>query len=126
MVGGGTPDESTPEGRSQKARLAAWVRLLEDQSVMEYVIASYEVVPLLSEYSSRINPQQLKNALVSRAECDRVERLIQEGGKLSRQQPVRRGGRGGGLPRRRSGARWRGGFCATSSAITAICAAWKR
>ncbi len=61
----------------------AWVRLLEDQAVMEYVIASYEVVPLLSEYASRINPQQLKNALVNRAECDRVERLIQEGGKLS-------------------------------------------
>ncbi len=83
LVGGGTPNETTPEGRSQKARLAAWVRHLEDQAVMEYVIASYEVVPLLSEYSSRINPQQLKNALVDRTECDRVERLIQEGGRLS-------------------------------------------
>jgi hypothetical protein len=83
LVGAGSPDESTPEGRWQRARLTAWVRLLEDQSVMEYVIASYEVVPLLSEYASRINPQQLKNALVNRAECDRVERLIQEGGKLS-------------------------------------------
>jgi hypothetical protein len=83
LVSGGSPDESTPEGRSKKARLMVWVRLLEDQAVMEYVIASYEVVPLLSEYASRINPQQLKNALVNRAECDRVERLIQEGGKLS-------------------------------------------
>lgn len=83
LVGGGTPSESTAEGRSQKARLQSWVRLLEDQSVMEYVIASYEVVPLLSEYSSRINPQQLKNALVDRTECSRVERLIQEGGRLS-------------------------------------------
>ncbi len=83
LVGGGTPSETTPEGRSQKARLLSWVRLLEDQSVMEYVIASYEVVPLLSEYGSRINPQQLKNALVDRAECSRVERLIQEGGRLS-------------------------------------------
>ena len=83
MVGAGTPDESTPEGRSQKTRLGSLVRLLEDESVMEFVIASYEVVPLLSEYAARINPQQLKNALVSRAECDRVERMIQEGGKLS-------------------------------------------
>jgi len=83
LVAGGSPSDSTPEGRSQRARLAAWVRLLEDRSVMEYVIASYEVVALLSEYSSRINPQQLKNALVNRAECDRVERVIQEGGKLS-------------------------------------------
>src|SRR6201993_603817 len=83
LVGGGTVSESTPEGRSQKARLSAWVRLLEDQSVMEYVIASYEAVPLLAEYASRINPQQLKNALVDRAECSRVERLILEGGRLS-------------------------------------------
>ncbi|HXY47817.1 MAG TPA: hypothetical protein VEI01_00100 [Terriglobales bacterium] len=83
LVGNGVPDEATPQGRSQKSRLAAWVRLLEDESVIEYVIASYEVVPLLREYSSQINPQQLKNALVSRAECARVERLIQEGGRLS-------------------------------------------
>jgi hypothetical protein len=83
LVGGGTPSETTPEGRSQKARLSAWVRFLEDQSVMEYIIASYEVVPLLYEYASRINPQQLKNALVDRTECSRVERLVQEGGKLS-------------------------------------------
>jgi hypothetical protein len=83
LVGSGIPNESSPQGRSQKARLSAWVRLLEDQSVMEYVIASYEVVPLLSEYAAYINPQQLKNALVDRAECDRVERMIQDRGKLS-------------------------------------------
>ena len=83
LVGAGTPNEATPEDRSQKLRLSAWVHFLEDQSVMEYVIASYEAVSLLSEYASRINPQQLKNALVDRAECDRVERLIQEGSKLS-------------------------------------------
>jgi hypothetical protein len=83
LVGNGVPDEAAPQGRSQKNRLAAWVRLLGDESVIEYIIASYEVVPLLREYSSQINPQQLKNALVSRAECDRVERLIQEGGRLS-------------------------------------------
>jgi class 3 adenylate cyclase len=47
------------------------------------VIASYHAVPLLGEYAPRINPQQLKNALISRPECDRVERMIQEHGKLS-------------------------------------------
>ena len=47
------------------------------------MIASYHVVPLLAEYAPRINPQQLKNALVDRAECDRVERMIQDHGKLS-------------------------------------------
>src|SRR6202167_5905340 len=83
LVGTGTPDDSTPEGVAQQHRLAKWVRLLEDQQVMECVIASYHTVPLLSEYAPRINPQQLKNALISRPECDRVERMIQEHGKLS-------------------------------------------
>src|ERR1700688_2005119 len=83
LVGTGTPDESTAEGASQQERLAQWVRLLEDEQVMECVIASYHTVPLLAEYAPRINPQQLKNALISRPECDRVERMIQEHGKLS-------------------------------------------
>ena len=83
LVGTGTPDDSTAEGGAQQERLARWVRLLEDEQVMECVIASYYTVPLLGEYSPRINPQQLKNALISRAECDRVERMIQEHGKLS-------------------------------------------
>src|SRR5271166_3724485 len=83
LVGTGTPDESTAEGVAQQERLTAWVRLLEDEQVMECVIASYHAVPLLSEYAPRINPQQLKNALISRPECDRVERMIQEHGKLS-------------------------------------------
>jgi len=82
LVGSGTP-EDTPEGVAQQDRLAAWVRLLEDEHVMENVIASYYVVPLLSEYAPRINPQQLKNALIDRTDCDRVERMIQEGGRLS-------------------------------------------
>jgi len=83
LVGTGTPDDSTPEGVAQQERLAKWVRLLEDEQVMECVIASYHTVPLLAEYAPRINPQQLKNALISRPECDRVERMIQEHGKLT-------------------------------------------
>jgi class 3 adenylate cyclase len=83
LAGTGTPDDSTAEGLAQQDRLAKWVRLLEDEQVMECVIASYHTVPLLSEYAPRINPQQLKNALISRPECDRVERMIQEHGKLS-------------------------------------------
>jgi hypothetical protein len=82
LVGTGTPEDSN-EGMAQQERLAAWVRLLEDEQVMENVIASYHVVPLLGEYAPRINPQQLKNALIDRTECDRVERMIQEHGKLS-------------------------------------------
>ncbi len=82
LVGTGTPEDSSA-GLAQQERLAAWVRLLEDERVMENVIASYHVVPLLSEYAPRINPQQLKNALIDRTDCDRVERMIQDGGKLS-------------------------------------------
>ena len=82
LVGTGTP-EGSAEGIAQQERLAGWVRLLEDERVMENVIASYHVLPLLSEYAPRINPQQLKNALIDRTDCDRVERMIQEHGKLS-------------------------------------------
>jgi len=82
LVGTGTPEDS-PEGQAQQERLSEWVRLLEDERVMENVIASYHVVPLLGEYAPRINPQQLKNALIDRTECDRVERMIQDHGKLS-------------------------------------------
>ncbi len=82
LVGTGTPEDSA-EGLAQQDRLAAWVRWLEDERVMENVIASYHVVPLLGEYAPRINPQQLKNALTDRTECDRVERMIQDHGKLS-------------------------------------------
>ena len=55
------------------ARRRDWTRgwnLLEREKIMEHVIASYEVVPLLAEYSPRINAQQLKNALISREERD--------------------------------------------------------
>jgi hypothetical protein len=83
LTGAGTPDDSTPEGRSQKVRLNAWASLLEHEKLMDYVIASYEVVPLLAEYSPRINAQQLKNALIAKEERVRVEKLIAEHGKLS-------------------------------------------
>jgi hypothetical protein len=84
LVGSGTSDDSTPEARAQKIRLAAWLGLLDREKLMEYVVASYEAVPLLAEYSPRINAQQLKNALISREERARVEKLIVEQGKISR------------------------------------------
>ena len=84
LIGSGTPDDSTPEERAQKTRLMAWLGLLDREKLMEYVVASYEAVPLLAEYSPRINAQQLKNALISREERTRVEKLILEQGKVSR------------------------------------------
>jgi hypothetical protein len=82
LVGAGSPEDPAT-GPSQKMRLVTWVETLQAAGLMDYVIASYEVTPLLAEYSPRINAQQLKNALVSREEKERVERLIAEHGKLS-------------------------------------------
>jgi hypothetical protein len=84
LIGSGTADDATAEERAQKTRLAAWLELLDREKLMEYVVASYETVPLLAEYSPRINAQQLKNALISREERTRVEKLIVEQGKVSR------------------------------------------
>jgi hypothetical protein len=83
LVGTGNPDESTKAGRGQQARLDEWVERLEKEDLMEHVIASYEAVPLLAEYSPRIHAQQLKNALISKEERARVEKLIEDHGKLS-------------------------------------------
>jgi hypothetical protein len=83
LMAGGSPDDATPRGRAQKALLSEWVEQLERHNVMENVIASYEAVPLLGEYSPPINAQQLKNALISRSERKRVEGLLQEHGRVS-------------------------------------------
>ncbi len=83
LVAAGNPDESTKQGEIQKALLVAWMNMLERHEVMEHVIASYETVPLLGEYPQFINPQQLKNALISKTERERVEKLLREHGKLS-------------------------------------------
>jgi class 3 adenylate cyclase len=83
IMGGGSPDDSTARGKAQKAMLNAWLDLLEESDVMQNVMASYEVVPLLALYSPPINPQQLKNALISRVERKRVEIFLEEHGKIS-------------------------------------------
>ena len=83
LVAARQPDDLSEEGQPQRTRLNSWLELLERENVMDRVIASYEIVPLLSEYSPRINPQQLKNALMSREERERVERMIAEHGRLS-------------------------------------------
>lgn len=79
----GSPDESTPTGKAQKAILAAWLELLEKYDVMDRVLAAYEAAPLLGQYSPPITPHQLKNALISGEERRRVETLLEEHGKIS-------------------------------------------
>ncbi len=83
LVAGGTPEDADPKSRAQKAILEAWLEMLEQHEMMQHVIAAYEVVPILPEYSPPINAQQLKNALIQRSERLRVEELLAAQGKLS-------------------------------------------
>jgi len=77
LVGMGESDDS-PDARERRDRLEVWTRTLQKDGVMPYVLASYEAVGLLGDYAPRVNPQQLKNALISREECGRVENIIAE------------------------------------------------
>lgn len=79
LVGTGEPSE-----RANKARLQVWIELLERERLLDLAVAAYEVVPLLQEFTPLLDPQQLKYALVFRKERERVEKLIEEHGKLSR------------------------------------------
>jgi len=83
LVAGGIPEDGDSKGGAQKAILDAWQETLEQHGMMQHVIAAYEVVPILPEYSPPINAQQLKNALIQRAERLRVEELLEAHGKLS-------------------------------------------
>ena len=83
LFAGGAPNEALPKGKAQRALLSGWVEMLEKENVIQHVIASYEAVPLLAQYSPPINPQQLKNALISKTERTRVETLLEEHGKIS-------------------------------------------
>jgi class 3 adenylate cyclase len=78
LVGTGNGEDLTPEDRNRKDRLDLWTRTLQREAVLAHVIASYETVPLLGEYAPKVNPQQIKNALMYREEAERVERIIAE------------------------------------------------
>src|SRR5258707_14778042 len=79
LVGAGNDEDFTAEERKKKNRLDIWTRLLQREGILSHVVASYEAVPLLAEYAPRVNPQQLKNALIFSEEAERVEKIIAEG-----------------------------------------------
>jgi hypothetical protein len=78
LVGTGEPAE-----REHRARLQAWTALLEREKLLDLAVAAYEVVPLFPEFTPLLDPQQLKYALVFRKERERVEKLVEDHGKLS-------------------------------------------
>lgn len=113
LMGGGSPLEGSSKTRAQKALLAAWTNGLEQADVLLHIIASYEVAPLLSEYAAIINPQQLKNALISKPEAKRVEQLLEQHGRVSTdklQQASKRVAGYGGSDRARFAGRFLGDF----------------
>jgi len=78
LVGNGEGPEP-----GHRYRVDVWTELLERDSLLHLALAAYEVVPLIPEFTPLLDPQQLKYALVSRKERERVEELIEEHGKLS-------------------------------------------
>jgi class 3 adenylate cyclase len=78
LVGTGSGEDLTQEDRNRKDRLDIWTRMLHREGVLSHVVASYETVPLLAEYAPRVNPQQIKNALIFREEAARVEKILAE------------------------------------------------
>ncbi|MFZ0478250.1 MAG: hypothetical protein WAL71_03800 [Terriglobales bacterium] len=85
LVGTGNGEDATVEDRNRKERLEVWTHQLQRGTVLQHVVASYEAVPLLADYAPRVNPQQLKNALIHREEAERVQKIVEEG----RMQPER-------------------------------------
>jgi class 3 adenylate cyclase len=79
LVGTGNGEDATAEDRNRKERLDVWTHQLQRESVLQHVVASYEAVPLLADYAPRVNPQQLKHALIHREEAERVQKIIEEG-----------------------------------------------
>ena len=83
LVANGSPEEGSADGEMQKALLNEWTNALGRAEILDRVVAAYEIVPLLGEYSPLINPQQLKNSLIFKAERERVEKLLREHSKIS-------------------------------------------
>jgi hypothetical protein len=83
LMANGVPEESSSTGKAQKALLDNWGQTLEREGVLDHIIAAYEVIPLLNEYGSIINVQQLKNALISSVERKRVESMLTEQNRIS-------------------------------------------
>jgi len=78
LVGTGEATE-----RAHRDRQQIWTELLEREKLLDFAMAAYEVVPLLPEFTPLLDPQQLKYALVVRKDRERVEKLVEDHGKLS-------------------------------------------
>jgi len=51
---------------------------LEKQEILYHIIASYEIRPIAAEFSPPVHLQQLRKALVSKEEMERVQQLVKQ------------------------------------------------
>ena len=68
--------------RLLRSRLDIWTELLGREKLLDLAISAYEVPSLFKEFTPLLDPQQLKYALVYRKDRERVEKLVEEHGKL--------------------------------------------
>ena len=74
-------DQTSVAADANSARgklLANLLDRLEQQEIVYHVMASYEIRPLVTEYSPPVHLQQLRKALVSKEEMKRVEGVLKQ------------------------------------------------
>jgi len=109
LMGPGGAEPSSARVAAQETFAQTWTELLDREGVLIHAIASYEVPPLLGEYSPPIHPQQLKQSIIWQEERKQVERMMQQHGKLSPDSlhaAIRRAARCRGAERNRVAARF--------------------
>ena len=71
--------EGSQESAAERARrLDDWVSRLEKRDLLIHVLASYELRNIFHDYCPPIHLQQLKRALVSREELERVTHILKQ------------------------------------------------
>ncbi len=75
-------DVSTASGDAETASrtkmLTELLARLEQHEVLYHVLASYEIRPIAADYSASVHLQQLRKALVSKEEMERVEQVLKQ------------------------------------------------
>lgn len=69
-------DADSSEARER--RLDAWLSRLEQSGLLTHVLASYQLRNLYRDYCPPVHLQQLKKALVSREEFERVAKILEQ------------------------------------------------
>jgi hypothetical protein len=73
------PMFSSEAGRHQRARrLSELLDRLEQQEILFHVLAGYEIRVIAADYSPPVHLQQLRKALVSKEELQRVEQVLKQ------------------------------------------------